>query len=974
MKKMRDYEIVREQEIPELGARGKWYRHRETGAEILSVETDDENKVFGVTFRTPPADGTGLPHILEHSVLCGSRRYPVKEPFVEALKGSLQTFLNAFTYPDRTCYPVASQNLQDFRNLVDIYLDAVFHPRLSPSVFQQEGWHYELENREGPLGIRGVVLNEMRGAYASPERLLGVWSQSSLFPDTPYRFDSGGDPAEIPELTYERFLEFHRTCYHPSNARFFFYGDDDPAGRFSMIRDYLKDAGRRAAAPVPPVQPPFREPARLVRSYASGDLRGGGRGGYMTVNWLLPETSERDLNFAFHVLTHILIGMPGSPLRKALIDSGLGEDLAGSGLESELRQLIFSAGMRGMDPGRERDLEEVILTTLSRLVREGIDPATVEASLNTVEFRLRENNTGSYPRGLVLMLRALTTWVYDGDPFLLLSFDGPMKKLRSACEKNGRFFEELIRRWLLENPHRTTVLLVPDEGLAEREEKGRASALLDALSGMAPEKRDEIAAETMRLREIQNTPDPPEALASIPVLRLEDLDRRGKTVPLSVLGDGAPLLLFHDIETNGICYIDLAFDLAPLPDDLLPFLPLFGRALLETGTEKEDEIRLSQRISGKTGGIHTAFVTSRERAGKGPVLRFVIRGKALEERVPDLFAIFGDILTIPRLDNRERFGKMVLEQKARMERNIVPSGHQFVNTRLRSFFSRSGFVAERMGGLGQLLFLRDLARKVEEDWPSVHGTLRRIQGILLTGETSLVNVTVPSGSWDGVSRRSLSLAEALPRRGGTPPAKSVFAPGEGKSEGFGIPASVYYVGKGMNLHDAGYRFHGSSRVVARYLRNTWLWDQVRVRGGAYGAFCQYDDLSGVVTLLSYRDPGFRGTLDVFDRAGSHLRKTELSAEELRKGIIGAVGDEDACLLPDARGYASMIRHLTGTTDEYRRKVRDEIFATSAEDFRMFGERLEALRDRGIVQVLGPETGILETAGALGLDLDVRPIL
>jgi Zn-dependent M16 (insulinase) family peptidase len=974
MKNSRDFEIIREQNLPELGAKGRWYRHRETGAEILSVETDDENKVFGVTFRTPPSDGTGLPHILEHSVLCGSRRYPVKEPFVEALKGSLQTFLNAFTYPDRTCYPVASQNLQDFRNLVDIYLDAAFYPRLSPAVFQQEGWHYELEDREGPLGIRGVVLNEMRGAYASPERLLGVWSQFSLFPDTPYRFDSGGDPAEIPGLTYERFLDFHRTCYHPSNARFFFYGDDDPAGRFPMIRDYLKDFTPRPAAPVPPVQQPFRRPARTVRSYASGGLGGRKREGYMTVNWLLPETSERDLNFAFNVLTHILIGMPGSPLRKALIDSGLGEDLAGSGLESELRQLFFSAGMRGMDPDREKDLEEVIFSTLSRLVREGIDPATVEASLNTVEFRLRENNTGSYPRGLVLMLRALTTWIYDADPFLLLSFDGPMKKLRSDCKRNGRFFEDLISRWLLENPHRTTVLLVPDEGLAGREEKGRETGLRDALSGMAPAKREEIAAGTARLREIQNTPDPPEALASIPVLRLEDLDRRGKTIPLSVVRNGAPLLLFHDIETNGICYVDLAFDLASLPDDLLPYLPLFGRALLETGTEKEDEIRLSQRISVKTGGIHTAFVTSRERAGKGPVLRFVIRGKALEERVPDLLSLFGDILTIPRLDNRERFGKMVLEQKARMERNIVPSGHQYVNTRLRSFFSRSGFVAEQIGGLSQLLFLRDLERKVEEDWTSVHRTLRTVQGMLLTGETALVNVTVPSKSWEGVSRRSLSLMETLPRRAGSPPSESPFTPGEGKSEGFGIPAAVYYVGKGMNLHEAGYRFHGSSRVVARYLRNTWLWDQVRVRGGAYGAFCQYDDLSGVVTLLSYRDPGFQGTLDVFDHAGSHLKKMVLPEEELRKGIIGAIGDEDACLLPDARGYTSMIRHLTGTTDEYRRKVREEIFATSGKDFRTFGEHLEALGDRGIVQVLGPEAGIRETAEGLGLDLDVRPIL
>ncbi len=963
-----------EREIPELAARGSWYRHRQTGAEVLSMETRDENKVFGVTFRTPPADGTGLPHILEHAVLCGSRKYPVKEPFVEILKGSLQTFLNAFTYPDKTCYPVASQNLKDFYNLVDVYLDAVFYPRLSPHIFSQEGWHYELENEEGPLAVGGVVLNEMRGAHASPERQLGVWSQKSLFPDTPYGFDSGGDPEEIPRLTYEKFIRFHRTFYHPSNARFFFYGDDDPEKRLSIVHEYLKDFRHRDVPSGVSLQRPFSSPRRVVRPFPAGNGMAAAPKGFMTVNWLLSETGDVNLNLAFHVLSHILVGMPASPLRKALIDSGLGEDLASSGLEGELRQLYFSVGLRGMDPGREKELETLIFGTLDRLVRDGIDPATVEASLNTVEFRLRENNTGTYPRGLVLMLRALTTWLYDGDPFLLLSFEGPLAAHRSALEKNPRHFEELIERWLVNNRHRSTVLLVPEEGLARKEEQAREDALRQELGRMDSEERAGVVAETETLREAQNTPDRPEDLATIPVLRLDDLDRRGRDIPLSIVNRAAPTLLFHDIQTNGICYVDLAFDLSVLPDALLTWVPLFGRALLESGTEREDEVRLSQRISRLTGGIRTAFVASQGRDGNGPVLRLVLRGKALEDKIPHLFAIFEDILTMPRLNNRERFRKTVLEQKARMEQTLIPSGHQFINTRLRSAFNRAGFVSECLSGLNQVLFLRDLAGRVDEDWPSVLGSLRRIMGLLVNGKRSLVNVTMPSKAWNALERLSYGLTAALPPGEEEPSPASPAAVPAGKNEGFGIPASVYYVGKGMNLHERGYVFHGSARVISRYLRNSWLWDQVRVRGGAYGAFCLYDGFSGVVTLLSYRDPHFSGTLRVFDGAGDFLINTPLSREEQAKAIIGAIGDEDSYLLPDAQGYTSMVRHLAGVTGEYRQSVRGEIFSTSPDHFREFGRHLKMLKDFGTVSVMGPERGIREASDREALGLAVRPVL
>jgi len=396
------FELLKEQEIRELRIVARVFRHMKTGAQVLSLMTDDENKVFGISFRTPPTDSTGVPHILEHSVLCGSRKFPVKEPFVELLKGSLQTFLNAFTYPDKTCYPVASQNLQDFYNLMDVYLDAVFYPRITRAIFEQEGWHFELDDASGPLLYKGVVFNEMKGAYSSPDNRLSEYSLQSLFPDTAYGLDSGGDPKRIPTLTYEQFRDFHRKYYHPSNARIFFYGDDDPDERLRRVQAYLDDFDPIDVDSEIRLQTPFQEPKRWVRSFMAGEETGKAPKGMITVNWMLTESTDVETNFALQVLAYILLGMPGSPLRKALIDSGLGEDLAGDGLGSELRQITFSTGLKGIDPKNSDKVEDLILETLNRLAQSGIDPKTTEAALNTIEFSLRENNTGSFPRGLSL--------------------------------------------------------------------------------------------------------------------------------------------------------------------------------------------------------------------------------------------------------------------------------------------------------------------------------------------------------------------------------------------------------------------------------------------------------------------------------------------------------------------------------------------------------------------------------------------
>ena len=479
------FKLVREENIPELNSVAKLYVHKKTGARLLSVSNDDENKVFCINFRTTPKDSTGAPHILEHSVLNGSEKYPVKEPFVELLKGSLATFVNAFTYPDKTCYPVASQNVQDFYNLIDVYMDAVLHPLISEQTLMQEGWHYELNDPNEPLTYKGVVFNEMKGAFSSPDGILDRFATESLFPRHTYGVVSGGNPRNIPDLTYENFRNFWETYYHPSNSFIYFYGDDDPEMRLKLMEGYLKPYKKKKVKSAVPLARPFKRPKKLEIAYDAADDPNIDKKHYLVVNWLLPDTSDPVLNFSLRILGHILIGTPASPLKKALLNSGLGEDLAGVGMESDLHQFVFSTGLKGTRKRHAKKIEKLILDTLDSLVREGIDPGTVAASMNTVEFRLRENNTGGFPVGLGLMLRVLTTWLHDEDPFKLLAFEAPLDEVKRKLAENPRYFENLIQTHLLENNHRTVLRLKPDPELARRteeEEKARLAKIRASMS------------------------------------------------------------------------------------------------------------------------------------------------------------------------------------------------------------------------------------------------------------------------------------------------------------------------------------------------------------------------------------------------------------------------------------------------------------------------------------------------------------
>lgn len=948
------FELIKEQEIPEINSFARLYRHQKTGAELLSLENDDENKVFGITFRTPPEDSTGVPHIMEHAVLCGSRKYPVKEPFVELLKGSLKTFVNAFTYPDKTCYPVASQNLQDFYNLIDVYLDAVFYPLIPPHTLQQEGWHYELESVDAPLSYKGVVFNEMKGVYSSPDSLLGRHSLRTLFPDTTYGVDSGGDPAVIPDLTYEQFKQFHESYYHPSNARIFFYGDDPPEERLRLMSAWLEPFERIEVHSEVKLQPRFDEPKEISLSYDPGEETGEKKS-MVTVNWLLPEGDDPQENLGLTILSHILLGTPASPLRKALIDSGLGEDLTGYGLDDDTRQMTFSTGLKGIateDAGR---VEALIHETLGRLAAEGIEPEMVEAAVNTIEFRLRENNTGSFPRGILLMLRALSGWLYDRDPFAPLAFEAPLNAIKERLAAGEPYFENLIRLHLLDNRHRTRVLLQPEPGLAQKQEAAERQRLEAARAEMTPEELDQLVRNTQELRSLQETPDSPEALATIPTLKLEDLDRENKLIPCEEFQAAGVQTLYHDLFTNGIVYLDLGFDLHVLPQDLLPYVPLFGRSLTSLGTETEDFVRLSQRIGRTTGGIRATTFTSSVRSAEQSAAWLFLRGKATMDHGADLLSILKDILLTVKLDNQERFRQMVLEEKAGLESGLIPGGHRVANLRLRSKFDEAGWASEVMGGVEYLFFLRDLATAVDQDWPGVLDKLEQVRKTLLQRGAMLGNVTLDRENWEQFRPQFTAFLAELPDEPRQPQRWQPEAAPE--SEGLTIPAQVNYVAKGANLYILGYELDGSIEVISNYLRTTWLWEKIRVQGGAYGGFCVFDRHSGVFSYLSYRDPNLLKSVESYDGTAQFLRQLDLSREELTKSIIGTIGDMDAYQLPDAKGYTSMLRYLIGETDEIRQQRREEVLSTTQADFHALGEALERLNEAGLVVVVGSQEAI-----------------
>ena len=951
------FQLLFEEHIPELDTQAQFYRHINTGAELLSLINGDENKVFGITFRTPPSDSTGLPHIMEHSVLCGSRKYPSKEPFVQLLKGSLQTFLNAMTYPDKTVYPVASQNLQDFYNLVDVYLDAVLYPRITPQVLQQEGWHYELERLGDPLIFKGVVFNEMKGSYSSPERRLSKAMQESIFPDNTYGVDSGGDPVFIPDLTYAQFKQFHDTYYHPTNSRIFFYGNDDPSERLRLLAEYLDEFERVEVNSSVKRQSRFTQPKLFTHFYPVSEQDTSDNSTRVAVSWMLDEHREPQFTMSLRMLNYLLLGTSGSPLRKALIDSGLGEDLVGYGVDADYQQMVFSTGLKGVASTDANKVEPLILETLARLADEGFEEDALEAAINSTEFSLRENNTGSYPRGLMCMLQSLNTWLYDGDPLAYLKFEEPLQTLKTRIQSGEPVFQDIIRDYFLNNSHRTTIVLRPDPTMAQKQEEAERARLDKVQASMSDEELLAVIENTKALKEAQETPDSPEVIATIPSLELADLEKKNKLIPLEESKLGGTTVLYHDLFTNGIAYLDIALNLHFLPQELLPFANLFGKALLQMGTEKEDYVKFSQRIDRYTGGISYSTYSDliHDNRSKDGTTWLFLRGKAMVSQVGKLIDIFHDLFHAVEFDNQERFLQLVLENKARLEATLIPRGHSIVNRRMKAHFNEADWATEQISGVSQLFFLRDLVEQVKNNWPRVHYKLCKIRELMFKRKGIICNVTMDAASWQITQPQLGDFLSTLPNEEGS---YTLWIPrATPRFEGLTIPARVNYVGKSADLLDLGYKLRGSDLVISRYLRTSWMWEKVRVQGGAYGAFSSLDANTGIFSFLSYRDPNLLETLDVYNRASTFLREFDLSQEEVTTGIVGTIGAMDSYQLPDAKGLTSMKRYLSERTDEQRQQQREEILNTTIDDFRAFADTLDLVKEHGRVVVMGAQSNL-----------------
>ncbi|KAG2654220.1 hypothetical protein PVAP13_1NG489800 [Panicum virgatum] len=948
------FEKVSEQIIDECKSTAVLYKHKKTGAEVMSVSNDDENKVFGIVFRTPPKNSTGIPHILEHSVLCGSRKYPLKEPFVELLKGSLHTFLNAFTYPDRTCYPVASTNTKDFYNLVDVYLDAVFFPKCVEDfqTFQQEGWHYELDNPDEEITYKGVVFNEMKGVYSQPDNIMGRVSQQALSPENTYGVDSGGDPNEIPKLTFEEFKEFHSKYYHPSNARIWFYGDDDPKERLRVLSEYLDQFEASTAPNESKIWPQrlFKEPVRVIEKFPAGE-EGDLRKKYMVcINWLLSEEPldvETELTLGF--LDHLLLGTPASPLRRILLESGLGDAIVGGGVEDELLQPQFSIGLKGVSEDNIQKVEELVMQTLKNLAEEGFASDAVEASMNTIEFALRENNTGSFPRGLSLMLRSIAKWIYDMDPFEPLKYEQPLQQLKARIAQEGSkaVFSPLIEKFILKNTHRVTVEMQPDPEKASRDEAAEKEILKQVKASMTQEDLAELAHATKELKEKQETPDPPEALKAVPSLSLQDIPKKPIHIPIEVGEINGVKVLQHDLFTNDVVYSEVVFDMGSIKKEHLQLLPLFCQSLLEMGTKDMDFVQLNQLIGRKTGGISVYPFTSSVRGKEDPLTRIIVRGKAMAPRVEDLFNLMYTILQDVQFTEQQRFKQFVSQSKARMENRLRGSGHGIAAARMDAKLNAAGWIGEQLGGVSYLLYLRDLETKIDQDWDSISSSLEEMRKSLFSKNGCLINLT---SDWKNLEKSNQHIAKFLdslpssPSLGSDPWLSRL----PSVNEAIVVPTQVNYVGKAGNLYQSGYQLNGSAYVISKHISNTWLWDRVRVSGGAYGGFCDFDTHSGVFSYLSYRDPNLLKTLDVYDETAKFLRELEMDDDALAKAIIGTIGDVDAYQLPDAKGYSSLLRYLLGITDEERQQRREEILSTSLKDFKEFADAVESIKDNGVV--------------------------
>ena len=967
--------VRRVEAIPDLCVTACELVHEATGARVVHLHAHDRENLFAIGFRTPPPDSTGLPHILEHSVLAGSEAYPVKDAFNELSRATLQTFINAFTYPDKTVYPVASQVPVDYFNLARVYADLVLRPRILRETFLQEGHHLEFVDPADPAGdltVSGIVYNEMKGAYSSPEGLMYKALQQNLFPDNAYGYDSGGDPEAIPHLTWEQLREFHRLYYSPSNAYIFLYGSIPVEDHLAFLEGVLAGFGRVRVESAIGLQPRWNRPRSTRDCFPIARGESPARKTAVNLAWMTAENTQPEEVLLLRIATHALIGTAAGPLRKALIDSGLGEDLSPvTGLETDLRQVVFSVGLRGTDPGRKEAVEALVLETLEGIAETGFDRGLVEAALHQVEFHGREIVRGAYPYGITLMGRVFHTWLYDGDPLTPLKFNALIGRARERWRREPGLFQEVIRRWLLDNPHRLTSVMEPSHSCLEEAETRFRKRMAELKATLSETDRERIRDESSRLRALQTEPDSPEALATLPRLKRADIPRQAETIPSEEgRADGVDVLK-HEIFGNGIVYLDCAFDVSHVPDGMQPWLPLLGKFARGMGAAGRRYDEMATRISTAMGALGVQMASGFGRDGRQTWQRMIFRMRALHRNIPEALSLLGDILSAGDLSDRRRMEDLVLEKRNSLQSAVIPSGHLFAQRTAASTQTLPSLRDEQWNGRIQLRLLNGLAERFAADPLVEH--MERLRALVFGRGRLLLNVT---GDAEGVGLLLEEIGALTGRLGSGSPGTDgpSMAPAPARV-GVSIAARVCYVARVVTTPGYSDPASAALAVASRELSKGYLYNRIRVQGGAYGGMSLYDPAGRIFSFLSYRDPRLEETLRVYEEAATHLLEAGIGADELEKTVIGTVGTLDRPSDPAGKGYLAMARHLSGITDADRQAFRDRVLAMTPDELlRTVREVLVPALEASSIAVYAGEDRLVRARETAVPDLVIEPLM
>ena len=963
---MEAYELIRNEELPDIHAQGILMKHKKSGARVILVPCKDENKVFCIGFRTPPADSTGVAHIIEHTVLCGSEKYPLKDPFVELVKGSLNTFLNAMTYPDKTIYPVASTNQKDFRNLMNVYLDAVFFPNIyhEQNIFRQEGWHYELEDKDAPLTVNGVVYNEMKGVFSSADDVLERETMNALFPDTAYGVESGGDPEVIPELTYEDYLEFHSRYYHPSNSYIYLYGDLDFADTLSFLdREYLSRFDVLKIDSSLRFQEPFEEGRVVVKEYPVSSEEDTKKNTFLSWNVVAGDALNMKELIAMEVLDYALLSSPGAPVKQALLDAGIGLDVYG-GFSDGTLQPYFSVTAKNAEEEDAGRFEKVIRDTLKDQVRQGINRKSLTAGIHSMEFSFREADYGLYPKGLFYCLDVLGTWLYSDEH----PFDG-LKQLSIFAElleevENG-YFERMVEKKLLGNPHKALVILRPKAGLTEEREQKLASKLAARKAEMSEEELEEVIATEAALRAWQDQEESQEALDSLPVLKRSDLKREilpfsniREDVPVT-LRDGETALLpavYHIADCNGIAYLDLIFNAKRIPGELLPYLGILKAVLMNVGTRSYSYQELNNEVNSVTGGISIALGTSEDAGARdGFSAQLSIRMKAL---IPELVRgaeLIHEILYTSCFEDEKRLREIISQTRSQMQIQLQTAGHAAAAGRASAYLSGEGAFNDAVLGIAFYRVILDIEEHFDEKAVELQDALKRLCEALFRADNAIASYTCEEenkGTLGGILSASLEKPKE-----NVPLCEELEVQPLGiRKEGFITPGQVQYVAMAGSYADSGIPYSGALTVCRQILSLEYLWQNVRVRGGAYG--CSVNILrNGRGVFASFRDPHLLRTKEVFEGAPEYLAGFAADEKAMSKYIIGTISGIDTPLTPSTFGLVCMKAYLSGRSEEERQRYRLEVIDATQEEIRSSAAVVKAILEKGALCVIGGESSI-----------------